>query len=53
MIKVVNNFLHKNFKEKNVIWWLESSFQPKGARFNPFPNRFCQQTKWMKKYIDI
>ncbi len=32
--------------------YLESSLQPKGPRFNPFPNCFCQQAKWMKTYIE-
>jgi hypothetical protein len=32
--------------------WMESSLQPKGSRFNLFPNCFCQQTKLMKTYIE-
>jgi len=31
--------------------WLKSSLQPKGPGFNPFPNYFFQQMKWMKKSI--
>jgi hypothetical protein len=51
MINIVNIFLHNTFKEKNVMQWLKSSFQLKGLGFNHFFNYFCQQMKWMKKYI--
>ncbi len=35
-----------------MIQWLESSFQPKGLGFNPFPHFFFQHIKWMKEYIE-
>jgi len=41
MINVISFFLDKNFKEKNVMQWLKSSFEPKGPGFNPFCNYFC------------
>ncbi len=46
------SFLHNNFKEKTCDVVVESFFQLKGLEFNPFPNCFCQQMKWMKKNIE-
>ncbi len=39
-------------RKKNVMYWLDYSFQLKGPRFNPFPIYFFQQTKWMRKSIE-
>jgi hypothetical protein len=49
MINVANIFVCIIvFKKKHVMYYLESSFQPKGPRFNPFLNFFSNKRNGQK-----